>query len=155
MRERELEEPCLLKFGHMVSGEVRNQISAHTRLEGSLRTFSLEMGARIRRELPRLAEEAAGREGCGAEVLFSEGYPPLTNDPALFSLAGGALPKLATVGSPLLITEDFSWYQQWLPGLFMLLGTGTGIPLHASTFDFDEGVLMRGLEAYERLVRIP
>ena len=36
-----IEEPCLLKFGRMVSGEVRNQISAHTALEGSLRTFSL------------------------------------------------------------------------------------------------------------------
>jgi hippurate hydrolase len=155
MRERELEEPCLLKFGRMESGEARNQISAHTRLEGSLRTFSREMGERIRRELPRIASAAAEREGCRAHTHFSEGYPPTRNDAALFSLAADALPELATVEAPLLITEDFAWYQEWIPGLFMLLGTGTGIPLHASTFDFDEDVLMRGLEAYKLLVRVP
>ena len=37
----------------------------------------------------------------------------------------------------------------------MLLGTGTGIPLHADTFDFDESILARGLDVYEQLVRLP
>ena len=53
---------------------------------------------------------------------------------------------------PLLIAEDFSFYQQHLPGLFLLLGTGSGIPLHADTFDFDETVLEVGLAADEALL---
>ena len=51
-----------------------------------------------------------------------------------------------------MISEDFSFYQQQLPGLFLLLGTGTGIPLHADTFDFDESVLASGLAADELLL---
>ncbi len=155
MEKRRAEEPCLLKFGRMSAGTVRNQIAAEARLEGSLRTFSLDMGRVCREELPKIADKTALRFGCTAKVDFSEGYPPVVNDGGLFALAAGTLGNLATLDDPLLIAEDFSWYQQWLPGMFMLLGTGTGIPLHASTFDFDESVLMRGVEVYQQLAMLP
>ena len=154
MGERQAEEPCLLRFGHMTSGSVRNQISDASCIEGSLRTFSLGMGERCRRELPECAERAAERLGCTAEVGFSEGYPPVVNDEELFRKAATALPNLEGVPEPLLIAEDFAWYQRWLPGVFLLLGTGTGTPLHSDTFAFDEAILMRGVEAYERLVML-
>ena len=54
------------------------------------------------------------------------------------------LPGLGRIPEPLLIAEDFAFYQQHLPGVFLLLGTGTGIPLHADTFTFDERVLTSG-----------
>lgn len=155
MDERAQEEPCLLKFGQMEAGEVRNQIAASATLRGSLRTFSLKMGERCRREMPLVADGAADRLGCTAQVHFSKGYPPVVNDPDLFQLVESALPNLKHVPEPLLIAEDFAWYQQWLPGVFLLLGTGTGIPLHSDTFAFDESILMRGVETYERLIRIP
>ena len=154
MDERPAEEPCLLRFGHMTSGSVRNQISDESRIEGSLRTFSVAMGERCRRELPEVATRAAGCLGCTAEVGFSEGYPPVVNDERLFSRVAAALPNLEDVPEPLLIAEDFAWYQQWLPGVFLLLGTGTGIPLHSDAFAFDEAILMRGVETYERLVML-
>ena len=40
-------------------------------------------------------------------------------------------------------------------GVFLLLGTGTGTPLHADTFDFDERVLLTGVDAYRRLLMMP
>ena len=101
-----------------------------------------------------MAAASAARLGCAAEVRFSEGYPPVTNDEALFGLVASAVPGLVGLAEPLLIAEDFAWYQRYLPGVFLLLGTGTGTPLHSDAFDFDEAVLMRGLEIYERLVRI-
>lgn len=155
MQQRQREEPCLLKFGRMAGGEVRNQIAGSAVLEGSLRTFSLEMGERCRADIERLAQADAEALGCTAQVHFSEGYPPVVNDPGLFGLVRGVLPDIALVPEPLLIAEDFAWYQQWLPGVFMLLGTGTGIPLHSDTFNFDERILMRGVETYERLVMLP
>lgn len=155
MQQRQREEPCLLKFGRIGGGQVRNQIAASATLEGSLRTFSLAMGKRCRAGIEELARVDSEAVGCRAEVHFSEGYPPVVNDEALFGLVHGALPDLALVPEPLLIAEDFAWYQQWLPGVFLLLGTGTGIPLHSDTFDFDERILMRGVETYERLVMLP
>jgi len=152
MERRRAKEPCLLKFGRMQSGEVRNQISARTELEGSLRTFSIEMRDSCQADLQVIAHRCAGETGCTVEVTYSAGYPPVVNDQTVFSQVQRCLPYLQTVPEPLLISEDFSWYQQYLPGVFLLLGTGTGIPLHADTFDFDEAILVRGVESYLRLL---
>ena len=151
-RKLEQEEPCTLRFGRMEAGTVRNAVAGSARVEGSLRVFSDEMFDRACAELGDVARTAAGEEGCEVELAFSEGYPPVVNDPALFELVRGALPRLEEVPEPLLIAEDFSFYQRHLPGVFLLLGTGTGTPLHADTFDLDERVLLRGLDAYRRLL---
>ena len=145
--------PCLLKFGKMESGAARNAVSAHTRLEGSLRVFSDETFDAARAGLEALTAQTC--PGVAVQLHFSEGYPPVCNDEGLFRQAEQALPQLRTLDAPLLIAEDFAFYQRTLPGLFLLLGTGTGIPLHSDRFDFDERVLETGLDAYRRLLRLP
>ena len=153
--ERSEEEPFLLKFGRAEAGQVRNQIAARACLEGSLRTFSVAMGARARADIEKIAARCATDFGCTSEVVYSYGYPPVVNDAGLLAQVRKAVPEVEDLPEPLLISEDFSFYQERLPGVFMLLGTGTGIPLHADTFDFDEGILARGLDVYKRLVRMP
>ena len=96
---------------------------------------------------------AAEEEGVTFDLTFSEGYPPVVNDEALYAQVARALPDLGRVPEPLLIAEDFAFYQRHLPGVFLLLGTGTGIPLHADTFTFDESVLLAGVAVYQRLLQ--
>ena len=185
MAQLAAEEPCLLKFGHMTSGTVRNAISAQSVVEGSLRVFSQEMFDRARGGVDVCAREACDAYGCTYDLHFAEGYPPVVNDEGLYGLAREALGDinagaqaradkiggtgvaeaegsgavrmegdgLALIPEPLLIAEDFAFYQQHLPGLFMLLGTGTGIPLHSDEFVMDERILLQGLEAYRRLLQ--
>ena len=145
----------LLRFGTMGAGTVRNAIAATAEVHGSLRAERMADRADAMQVVKRAAAAAASAQGCTTKVHFSEGNPPVTNDRHLFELAANTLPHLTRVKRPLLIAEDFAWYQQCLPGLFLLLGTGTGIPLHADTFDFDERVLQVGLDAYKRLVMLP
>ena len=155
MTERAKEERCLFKCGFMQSGQARNVISSRTYIEGSLRTYSDEMTVRAKADLAKLAQDMAANAGCTVDVDFTEGYPPVVNNPELFELAASHLPDMTELAEPLLIAEDFAFYQRHLPGVFLLLGTGTGIPLHADTFNFDENVLVSGLETYKKLVRIP
>ena len=151
-RRFEQEEPFALRFGHLEAGSVRNAIAGEARVEGSLRVFSDEMFARAQEAVRELAQTAADEEGCTFTLAFSDGYPPVLNDADLTERVRVALPELSLLPEPLLIAEDFSFYQRVLPGVFMLLGTGTGIPLHADTFQFDEDVLDVGLGAYKRLL---
>lgn len=151
-RKLEQDEPFLLRFGHMTAGTVRNAVAGQARVEGSLRVFSDDMFARAQDEVRALAQTAADEEGCTFDLRFSEGYPPVVNDGTLFGEAAQALPELERVPEPLLIAEDFAFYQRYLPGVFFLLGTGTGIPLHADTFNFDERVLLGGVRAYQQLL---
>ena len=52
---------------------------------------------------------------------------------------------------PVMISEDFSWYQRHLPGMFFFLGTGPSPALHADDFHFDEGVLETGAAFWKTL----
>jgi hippurate hydrolase len=146
-------ESVLLRFGTLSAGTVRNAIAASAEVHGSLRTFCEGDRAAAKEAVVAAADVAAATFGCKAKTHFSVGNPAVVNDPDLFHIVQEALPDMFEVSEPLLIAEDFAWYQQRLPGVFLLLGTGTGIPLHADTFDFDEAVLEVGLNAYKSLMR--
>ena len=149
-------QPSILKFGKMESGDVRNAISPHTRIEGTLRCLDLETFDIIIAKMEEYAQMMEEAYGCNIKVSHSEGYPPVTNDDRLYVRAASILGDLGfkPLEKPSMIAEDFSFYQQEVPGLFMFLGTGTGIPLHSSDFDFDEDNLAKGVESYLRLLKI-
>ena len=58
---------------------------------------------------------------------------------------------------PMMIAEDFSFYQRQLPAVFMFLGClDKDMPrkLHSEFFNFDERALLFGVEIYTRLLKI-
>ena len=134
--ERELmarlgaEEPCICKFGQLTAGTVCNAVAGEAAIAGSLRVFSDEMFDRARLEIAELLRSCCEGVGCTYDLDFAEGYPPVENDEALYALAAGALdgqggaPELSELADPLLIAEDFAFYQRHLPGVFFLLGVG-------------------------------
>ena len=140
---------CILRFGRMESGTVRNAVSDHTRLEGTLRCLEDAEFFAVRGALDGIAAQIASETGCNITIHCSEGYPPVTNDAALLARARARFP--IAEATPTAITEDFSAYQARVPGVFFWLGTG-GAPLHSPKFDFDEAVLARGAELYQLLL---
>jgi metal-dependent amidase/aminoacylase/carboxypeptidase family protein len=57
---------------------------------------------------------------------------------------------------PLMIAEDFSYYQKRVPGLFLLLGSkntdkGYVYPLHNNRFNFNEEILLLGIQMFYNL----
>ncbi len=180
LAERELmaqlgaEEPCICKFGIVEAGSVCNAVAGEAHVAGSLRVFSDAMFERAKHEIERVLRESCGAYSCTYSLSFAEGYPPVDNDPALFKRVHAALPGLQEIEEPLLIAEDFAFYQRYLPGVFFLLGVGAprdnaeldnpcdaeGCPtyatsgLHADTMLFDEQALLTGCETYKRLLRM-
>lgn len=75
----------------MESGQVRNALSDHTRLEGTLRVFNDQVFAQAQQGLQALAEETAAQQGCQAAPGLQPRLSPLLNDPALVALAGDLL----------------------------------------------------------------
>ena len=55
---------------------------------------------------------------------------------------------------PLMLSEDFAFYQKAIPGIFFFLGTKCQVyqsGLHTETFNFNEEVLIQAVEVYYRL----
>ena len=140
----------LLKFGSLHSGTVRNALSAHARLEGGLRAFSDEVFFGLRDRLLEIAAEVEQQFGCTVEVRTSNGYPAIDNPRELHDRVYAIAP-FEYLEEPSMTTEDFSWYQRYLPGMFFFLGLGESPALHSDIFDFDESVLELGAGFFEKL----
>ena len=140
----------LLKFGKLESGTVRNVIAGSAHLEGSMRTFDDGVFASMQQKLRAVADDIEHRMGCTIDVHYSEGYPAVVNPPALYDKVR-TWTDFAQLEAPSMISEDFSWYQRYLPGMFFFLGIGDTPALHADTFDFDETILLKGADFFEKL----
>jgi len=140
----------LLKFGKMESGTVCNAISGHTHLEGSLRAFQDDIFYSLRAGIVSIGKDVERSSGCTVNIYMNDGYPAVINPATLYNRVMAAAPFEA-LEKPSMITEDFSWYQKTLPGMFFFLGLGDTPALHADDFNFDESVLCKGADFFEQL----
>lgn len=140
----------LLKFGLMTSGTVCNVLSGHTHLEGSLRAFQDEVFYSLRAGIVSIAKEVERATGCTVSVYMNDGYPAVMNPPDLYKRVKKSV-GFFELDKPSMITEDFSWYQRTIPGMFFFLGAGDAPALHSDNFNFNEEILVKGADFFEAL----
>jgi amidohydrolase len=157
------EAPSVVTVG-MIEGGVRNNIIPDSVVMiGTIRTLEArhreEMHMRIRRTAERIAESA----GATADVDIALGYGVTYNDPALTERMAPTLARVARNGRaavvpPVLGAEDFSFFQERIPGLYFFIGvTPDGqdpaqVPTNHSPYFFaDEAALPIGVRALTHL----
>ena len=121
------EAPAVVTVGRFTGGNRSNIVPEMVELEGTVRAFDETVRTSIHERIRAIATNYAEAAGGSATVDFALGYPVTRNDPALTERM---LPTLRrTVGAdnvrlgPLTGTaEDFSFFQQKVPGLFVFLG---------------------------------
>ena len=141
----------LLHFGRFSSGRQCNVVSDHTRMAGTLRAFQDEVFFGILDSLEKSAKEIAAESGCRIEIETSMGYPAVMNPPELYERVRGCGIEFTELEKPIMMTEDFSWYQRHLPGMFFFLGIGPCPALQADNFNFEESALETGADLWEKL----
>lgn len=140
----------VLKFGFLRSGTVRNALSDHSRLEGSLRAYEDDVFNDLLEKLYSTAKQVEADFGCTVKVDFTDGYPAVTNPPELCRKVAEVAP-FEVLEVPWMPSEDFSFYQQRVPGMFFFLGIGDTPALHANNFNFNEEILVKGADFFEKL----
>ena len=140
----------LCRFGHLESGTVRNALSDHTHLEGCLRAFQDDVFYSLRAGLTSIGKDIERTTDCTVNIYMNDGYPAVINPPDLYKRVKQAV-GFFEMDDPCMITEDFSWYQKQMKGMFFFLGVGEAPSLHSDNFDFDESVLEKGVEFFEEL----
>jgi hippurate hydrolase len=146
----------LLRFGILKSGTASNIVSNHAYLEGTLRTYSKSVSDLLRSHMVEIAENIEAKTGCKFAFEYSEPYPAVINPPKLFDEARRILQsaglEFTEPDLPLMIAEDFSFYQQYFPALFLHLATGVDKMLHRGDYTIDEDVLFTGVKVYTILL---
>jgi len=128
-----------------------NIIPNSVTLEGDVRIFSEEVGRLIEKRFKEILAGITGAYGCSYELTYKNDYPPVINDAALAEsaknfIAAGAVPGLELREiAPTMGSEDFSCYQQKIPGLYVFFGAkpnGELYPHHHPKFDIDEACMI-------------
>ena len=156
-KDEHIRQRSVLKFGKMQSGTVRNIISDHTRLDGTMRTFEEITWKRLVNALKHYAKQVEHQYQVKIDVDTSKYHPAVINDESLYAeikpeLLDNYL-NFVELRRPSMIAEDFSFFEERLPGLFFFLGTGTKIPLHSNNFNFDETVLIEGVKLFDTIFK--
>jgi len=148
-------ERALVSIGKLNGGERRNILASKVVMEGIARTFNDDVYAIVRDQILTLLEGLERSHGVSGEYREVVYYPAVVNDEALADRLGSILPRDAVIPvNPMMIAEDFSYYQKKVPGVYMFLGSGNeelGFvhPLHSSRFGFDEAILLDGIQAFK------
>lgn len=150
-----VKDRSILKFGMMESGTVRNAISPYSLLEGTMRTFHEDTWQTLVDAMTNLGEEIEHQYGVKFSLDVSKSHPAVVNSEQLYLAVKPCLMDLNYVElrRPVTIAEDFSFFEQQLPGIFFFLGTGSGIPLHSDNYDFDDSVLIEGVKLFDTLIK--
>ncbi len=162
-RETNPFHPSVITIGKIVGGSAANVIAEDVLLEGTLRTTTPEGRRRIVEGIQRMANATGALHNARIEVVPRYSCPPVLNSPREAALARAAAE--AVVGSGHLVEmdypsmggEDFSFYQEKIPGCYVRFGARRAeqpeIPLHNARFTVDEDVLKIGAVFYERVAR--
>ncbi len=151
--------PAVVSVTMFNAGNRYNIIPEEATLGGTTRTFGVEQAKTLHEKMTRTATEIAESMGATADLQFSPVYTPTINDPALTEKMVPSLKRAAGdnnvhVIPPATMGEDFSAYQEKVPGLFIFLGAYNpdikfdAEPVHHTPdFQLDERAFKTGVKA--------
>jgi amidohydrolase len=151
--------PAVVTIASIHGGLRSNIIPDSVVMLGTVRTLDPGMQKRIEERIRRTVAGIAESAGAEAEVFLSEGVPVTYNDPDLTERMAATLERVAGPGKaslspPTTGAEDFSYFQQEIPGLYFFLGVipediplDKAYPNHSPYFFADEAALPLGVRA--------
>ena len=150
-------QDTLLTIGKIHGGVARNVIADEVTLSGTLRVFSPAVFEQLQQRILAMMNGLSVATGAKIELNELMHYPCVDNPRPMVEELYSHLDDMSDVVlvDPVMAAEDFSFYQQHIPGVFIFLGIQGGkneYPLHNSRFDFDEENLLTGVELYARLL---
>ena len=167
-RELPMGEPAVLTIGTLHSGNAANAIPDSAVMGGTIRTFSEETRAMLKKRMEEIAAGVAGAFRATATVSYGSGCPVLKNDTALAGQVEGFTRELlgdnACYSAEQLMaasggsrsaggSEDFAYVSQEVPSLMLALAAGQPEkgyrwPQHHPMVTFDEEALAPGSAVY-------
>ncbi len=153
------ENPAVVTIGSIHGGNRSNIISEKVEMLGTVRTLSSEDEKLVIRRINEIATHTAEAAGAKAivECPYSTRYPVTFNNVDLTNKMLPSIEKSAGKDHVILVppmtgSEDFSYFAEKVPGLFLFLGgmtkgkdTKTAGPHHTPEFAIDESGMNLGV----------
>jgi amidohydrolase len=158
------EAPAVVTVGAVHGGIRHNIIPEEVKMIGTIRTLGREQRILVHKRIKAIAKSIGEGAGCEVDVDIVNGYPVTINDveltklmvPTLMESAGENMVKEvpASMGA-----EDFSYFQEKVPGFFFFLGgmdpkkpSSEAAPHHTPDFYLDESGFTVGVKTFCNLI---
>lgn len=145
--------PVVIHIGKIMAGTARNSVASEAVMNGTLRCYDENLFMQITNDMDDIHQGLEKAYGCHIEWSCPPLYPPVINHDYLYQFVKALVKKedYIDIKEPLMLAEDFSFYQKSIPGLFFFLGTKTEqyqSGLHTETFNFNENILEKAVDLY-------
>ncbi|WP_420851555.1 amidohydrolase [Psychroserpens algicola] len=161
-RESKLvDEAAVITVGKITAGTRFNIIPESAELIGTVRTLDPDMKALIERRMTEMTRDIAKAYGGEATITFQNNTTITYND---FDLVDQMLPTMKRVAGEKNVRlrkattggEDFSYFQEIVPGFYFFLGGMTpgntqAFPHHTPDFKIDDKGLLLGVKTMTHL----
>ena len=151
------------------AGEATNVIANTCELQGTVRTFSLDVLDLIEQRMKQITEHLCAAFAMTCDFEFKRNYPPTVNSAAEAEFARRVMAGIVgadkvTAQEPTMGAEDFSFMLQAKPGCYAFIANGDGTHrdmghgggpcmLHNASYDFNDELIPLGATYWVRLVQ--
>jgi hippurate hydrolase len=151
------------------AGEATNVVPDACELQGTVRTFTLEVLDMIERRMRQVAEHVCAAHDTVCEFSFHRNYPPTVNHAPEAAFARQVMADMVGAENvltqePTMGAEDFSYMLQAKPGCYFFIGNGDGThremghgggpcTLHNPSYDFNDDLIPLGGSYWVQLVQ--
>ena len=156
-REVDPTKAAAVSIGRIEGGTAANIISESVTLYGTVRALEEDVRSFIQRRIDEVAHGVTRAARASYKLTYDRVMPPVVNAPEFTTFAAHALRKvfateMITDEFPLTMgCEEFSLYQQEVPGLFLIIGNDQPgqdvVPIHAPDYIFNDNILPVGVRA--------
>ena len=161
-------DSAVLSVTQIHAGSAANVIPEHAMLNGTVRSFSVDVLDMIEIRMRAIADGIAAAFDVDISFSFTRIYPPLVNHAAEAALAAGVMRNLVGAANVdenverTMTSEDFAFYMLHKPGAYAFIGNGDGsarLPgqadgvcqLHSASYDFNDALLPLGMSYWVAL----
>ncbi len=151
------------------AGEATNVVPDHCELQGTVRTFSIEVLDLIERRMRQVAEHICAAHEATCDFAFVRNYPPTINSASEAAFARQVMAGIVGAANvveqePTMGAEDFAFMLQAKPGAYCFLANGDGThrdighgggpcTLHNPSYDFNDALIPLGATYWVRLAQ--
>ncbi len=153
--------PAVITVGKITSGVRFNIIPEEAEMVGTIRTLSYEMRDQIDKRIIEMSQDIAKAYGATADVEIAGGTSITYNEPKLLDKMLPTMKRVAgeenvLYQKPITGAEDFSFFQDHVPGIFFFLGGMTpgnkeAFPHHTPDFKIDDSNLILGVKTLSEM----
>ncbi|WP_438443004.1 amidohydrolase [Kluyvera georgiana] len=153
----------VLTIATFQAGDSYNVIPDSARLAGTLRTHNQQVRETVPALMSRIVNGIAAAHGASCDIQWQKGYAVGNNHEVTNAIAREAIGRHFPAGTlkleekALFGSEDFSSYQEKIPGTFLFIGCGNKEKgatwnVHNPHFRIDEDALAVGIKTHIALV---